>query len=283
MTSFHHYVPTALDNELETPPNQSGSSQRRVRDPNIDPALYTPSKRMRFMTHALSTTTSGSFLISNEPITSSHPIPEPVLEGPPMLAAPNWDLARADEDFSTMTRAQLVSFAECARENLGIARQHIGARDSMIEANHATMVVQSLFLKKQATVLNAKENKKKDDRTVLSMEGKGHHLTADEWIEASEAALADRTTKAAEKETKKARRADAKVRREAFEVKWKDLMEKHTEEVEKWKERCAELHTAGTRVKDLPGRPKKLTKKQFAVQEKVGEDSESSGDEGDGE
>ncbi|KAJ7573615.1 hypothetical protein C8J56DRAFT_1065754 [Mycena floridula] len=93
MASFHHYVPTALDNEPETPPNQSGSSQRWVRDPNIDPALYTPSKRMRFMTHALSTTTSGSFLISNEPITSSHPIPEPVLEGPPMLAAPNWDLA----------------------------------------------------------------------------------------------------------------------------------------------------------------------------------------------
>ncbi|KAF8211074.1 hypothetical protein K438DRAFT_1441840, partial [Mycena galopus ATCC 62051] len=58
-------------------------SQHHARDPNINPALYTPSKQMRFMTRAPSTTSSSSFLVSKDFITAKSRLPLPVLEGPP--------------------------------------------------------------------------------------------------------------------------------------------------------------------------------------------------------
>ncbi|PPQ88047.1 hypothetical protein CVT26_000593, partial [Gymnopilus dilepis] len=70
------------------------SSRRRIRDENIDPALYTPSKRIRSLYSALSSTKSGSFLLSKDPISSSTPVFSPVLELPPSsIPQPNWDLA----------------------------------------------------------------------------------------------------------------------------------------------------------------------------------------------
>jgi hypothetical protein len=72
MAAFHHNPPTAFDVDADTFVAVGGSvtPQRRARDPNIDPALYTPSKRMRFMTSALATTSSGSFLVSKDPVTT---------------------------------------------------------------------------------------------------------------------------------------------------------------------------------------------------------------------
>ncbi|PBK60943.1 hypothetical protein ARMSODRAFT_1026032 [Armillaria solidipes] len=70
---------------------QPSTPLQRVRDLNIDPSLYTPSKHMRMMTSALSLTSSGSFLIQpTVKVTSLHSIPSPVLEGPPTLRQPDW-------------------------------------------------------------------------------------------------------------------------------------------------------------------------------------------------
>ena len=109
MAAFHHYQPTALelDEDTHMGPIASGSGHgsppatqtlRRVRDPNIDPALYTPSKRMRMMTSALAGTASGSFLVSNNPVTSQSSIMHPVLEHVPVLPSPDWGLIQSNCD-----------------------------------------------------------------------------------------------------------------------------------------------------------------------------------------
>ncbi len=82
----HHQMETADDENPVTP-------SRRKRGPEIDPALYTPLKRMRIMYTALSSTSSSSFLVSKTPLTSSIPIAAPILEAVPQLPHPDWSLA----------------------------------------------------------------------------------------------------------------------------------------------------------------------------------------------
>ncbi|KAJ7710757.1 hypothetical protein B0H17DRAFT_837705, partial [Mycena rosella] len=126
-------------------------------DPAIDPVLYTPSKRMRMLTGALASTSSGSFLVSSAAITSAltvttsfSSIPAPVLEGPPALPEPDWaKAAYLDESMDRWSQNQLLEYAKGTQGDLENAHQHIRARDGIIESSHATIVVQNLFVEKQ--------------------------------------------------------------------------------------------------------------------------------------
>ncbi|KAJ7026750.1 hypothetical protein C8F04DRAFT_899115, partial [Mycena alexandri] len=120
-------------------------------DPNIDPTLYTPSKRMRMMTSALGGTASGSFLISKVPVTSQSHIAPPVLEGPPILPMPNWNLLRGSrpEDIENLSAQALRERVKALTLSLAISQQHLLARDGMIEAANAQLVVQNIFVGKQ--------------------------------------------------------------------------------------------------------------------------------------
>ena len=62
---------------LEAVQNSPSSSRRRIRDENIDPTLYTPSKRICSLYTVLGVTQSGSFLISKDPMSSFPPIIPP--------------------------------------------------------------------------------------------------------------------------------------------------------------------------------------------------------------
>ncbi|KAG6809803.1 hypothetical protein H0H92_014685 [Tricholoma furcatifolium] len=66
----HLQVP--MDYESSTEPQTP--SLKRVSDKNIDPSLFTPTKRMRSLYTALCSTSSGSFLVSKAPLTSATPI-----------------------------------------------------------------------------------------------------------------------------------------------------------------------------------------------------------------
>ena len=98
-----------------------------TRDPNIDPQLYTPSKRMRMMTSAVAGT-SGSFVVGPSKVTSQTRIPAPVLEGPPALAAPNWDhLAEPDNALEDLTREELAEYEMKMKGDLRNSHQQIRA------------------------------------------------------------------------------------------------------------------------------------------------------------
>ncbi|KAG1778972.1 hypothetical protein EV702DRAFT_936564, partial [Suillus placidus] len=116
-------------------------------DPDIDPALYTPSKRMRLMNAAISCTASGSFLISKDPVTYAHQIAHPVLEAPPKIPAPNWSLLDAKP--STMSRMELEEYMEELTDSLSSAKTHVQSRDLIIEGAHAQLIVQGLLGAKQ--------------------------------------------------------------------------------------------------------------------------------------
>jgi hypothetical protein len=97
------------------------------------------------------------------------------------------------------SQSQLLEYALGMRDSLKNARLHIKARDGIIEATQATIVVQNLFVDKQSQALHAKETKQKTQRTKLSMEGRGRHLTSDEWMEKTAEVARLRDEEAAEK------------------------------------------------------------------------------------
>ncbi|KAF8201226.1 hypothetical protein K438DRAFT_1582162 [Mycena galopus ATCC 62051] len=259
MAAFHHNPPTAFDVDPDTFVAASGSvtPQRRARDPNIDPALYTPSKRMRFMTSALSATSSGSFLVSKDPITSKSRLPPPVLEGPPSTI-PRLDLTSlqfSDQDLEKMSKNELPEASKRLRQNLGLANQHIVARDGIIESSHATIVLQNVFCERQSEALNAKEQKKKTNRVTLSMGGLGRHLTAPEWIAKTEEAQRLRDAENVAKVQRAEDREAARMAKEALEERWKEMKAAHEKAVVTWEAECRDLRAEGCRPKDLPKKP----------------------------
>ncbi|KAJ7281716.1 hypothetical protein C8J57DRAFT_1056355 [Mycena rebaudengoi] len=235
----------------------------------IDPALYTPSKRMRMMTSALGSTSSGSFLVSQASVTSLSSLPAPVLEGPPALAQPDWSqLEVTDENLGAMTKSQLLEAAGKMRANLALARQHEIAGHGRIESAHGTIVLQNLFVEKQSQALNKKENKKKTNHTKLSMGGMGRHLTAPEWIEKTAQAAREREEEAAAKVQRAGDQEVAKAVKEAREKRWKEIQVEHTAAVSAWEERCKQLLAEGCKRKDLPKKPVQEKKPKPPVVEK---------------
>jgi hypothetical protein len=169
MAAFHHHAPTRFDLEDDTHTvtaagpsrnaDQPTTPLRRARDPNIDPALYTPSKRTRLMTTTLAGTSSGSFLVSDAVINSQNSILPPMPEGPPSIPKPNFaHLDPTKPDPNDQTNSQLIARMEQLTADLALAKQHIAARDGIIEGTHAQLVVQNFFVLKQNEALHLKEN-----------------------------------------------------------------------------------------------------------------------------
>ncbi|KAJ7809841.1 hypothetical protein B0H14DRAFT_2269186, partial [Mycena olivaceomarginata] len=225
--------------------------QRRARDPMIDPALYIPSKRMRFMTSALAPTSSGSFLVSKNPVTSQSRLPAPVLEAAPTtIAQPDWTSLRlSDQDLEGMSKHQLLEATKKMWQNLGAANQQIAARDGIIESSHATIVLQNVFCERQRQALHAKENKKKSGRAVLSMGGLGRHLTDPEWIAKTREAQEARDAEAVAKVQRAEGREAAKIARETRAKEWEDIKAAHEAAVAAWERDCAARRETGCRPK----------------------------------
>ncbi|KAJ7697931.1 hypothetical protein B0H16DRAFT_1349865 [Mycena metata] len=289
MAAFHHHPPTAFNVDADTHTAAAGSattptSLRRVRDPNIDPQLYTPSKRMRMMTSALASTSSGSFLVGPAQVTSVSRIPAPVLEGPPSLAPPNWDhLAVPDDAVEGLTWKELIEYAKGMKNDLRNSQQQIRARDGIIESAHATIVVQNLHVEKQSQALHAKETKKKTKREKLPMAGRGHHLTAQELIDAAERAKRQREEEEAAKAKRAGEREVAKEAKEKLQKEWEKIKEDHEKAVDAWKEECDQLLADGVLKRNLPKKPARARKPTAPKRPTTQDDSDGSDDENDDE
>ncbi|KAF8585046.1 hypothetical protein K439DRAFT_1616261 [Ramaria rubella] len=129
-------------------------------DPNIDPSLYTPTKRIRLMTAALSGMSLGSFLVSSSPIASSQTIAPPVLEAAPVNAAPDWSLIEKQDTHSWQSQTQLQEHIGALETSLQLARRAIMVQDGIIEGSHAQLVIQDLHVQKLHQSLHAKEKQK---------------------------------------------------------------------------------------------------------------------------
>jgi hypothetical protein len=226
----------------------------RVLDPALDPSLFTPRKRMRAVSSALAGTTTGSFLVSRDPITSAQRIAPPVIELAIPTATPDYSLMKLDP--TRMNHADLVrSFCDL-QANYGLSGRRDVAQQSIMEAQGAQLVVQHLHLDKLNQQLHERETKKDDDRGhVLFPEGKGRVLTDDIVIEAERAAEQERERKKHAKYASKEARAAKKRERAHAEVEWEGIKRRHELAVAAWERDCEQLTTSGTRKKDLPKRP----------------------------
>ncbi|KAF8893200.1 hypothetical protein CPB84DRAFT_1732307 [Gymnopilus junonius] len=279
MAVFDPNLPTPLtpvngsQRALETVENSPSSSRRRRRDENIDPSLYTPSKRIRSLYTALGATHTGSFLVSKDPITSSTPIFSPVLEHPPSsIPQPDWNLAKSPVK-SYQSRESLIFENMALRDSLHSAQTHVNARDLIIEGAHAQLVIQNIHLQKSNAALNKQEQRKKNDRALL-FNGKGQVLTSDEFRAKIREQNAAREAATAEKMKK----ADARLARKnamaVVEEEWARIKQDHEQAVKAWEIECQKLKDQNIPKRSWPPKPRRARKPKLPEVEEEEDEEE---------
>ncbi|KAH9955518.1 hypothetical protein BJV74DRAFT_790752, partial [Russula compacta] len=96
---------------------------KHVIDESIDPVLFMPSKQIRSLYSAMSSTSSGSFLVLKTPHTSAMPIIPPILKGPLLITLPDWHLTSPCGPI-LLTQAELERENDEFRKNLYQAETH---------------------------------------------------------------------------------------------------------------------------------------------------------------
>ncbi|KAF8576616.1 hypothetical protein K439DRAFT_1280100, partial [Ramaria rubella] len=210
----------------------------------------TPTKWTRLLTSRPASTSSGSLLVSQKPITSSHTITQPVLEAPPPLEEPDWSLLGSAPGAAYETQSKLETRNTELTKALHLARLHIQSRDHILEGVHAQMVVQNLHLDKINAALKGKENKAAK-KTDLFPQGLGCHMTDSSFVQALEEDNAMRDNAAVAKGQRESDCLQRKAEKEAIELELKATA------VEEWKAEVKTLTAAGTRKKEFLKKPKR--------------------------
>jgi hypothetical protein len=130
MAAFNHRDVTAFDSSPDARPHAPLSSitnlststpAPRIVDRAIDPILFTPTKHMRIMTSTLAGTSTGSFLVGKECITSVQSVADPVFERPIHIQSPQWNLLQEQIPGPDQTQQELVDKIAALTFNLDLA------------------------------------------------------------------------------------------------------------------------------------------------------------------
>ena len=282
MASFNANPPTAFatsrSTHTEPCPTETTDDEnpalvtpsRRKLGPEVDPSLYTPSKRMRILYTGLSSTSSGSFLVSKTPLTSSTPIAAPVLEAVPPLPRPDWSLAYGAPAAACQT---LQKENELLKKHLQQAHTLSRVQDSIIEGSSATMVVQNLHLCKLNGTLYGQETEKISRRTLIIDSSKGQVYSNDAIHEGIFAQEERKKALAAEKRSRADGRAAKKEAQAKLEEEWKRIKIIHDEAIKIWKVDCDRLASEGVPKKNWPKGPTRPRKPKLpATLEVIDED-----------
>ncbi|KAJ7468879.1 hypothetical protein B0H11DRAFT_1869004 [Mycena galericulata] len=212
-------------------------SRRRSREDdleNIDPVLWSPSKKMRTLYAYLGSTSEGSLLLRSPKIKSSdNAILPPVIQNvPSAVSTPNWSLSTPSTSSEPYkSRGQLETEIAVLKKELVLVHQNITVRDQIIEEGNATMVLQNLGLKKMNQALHQQEEKATTDCAKL-FKGKAQCLSSDEFYQAVVNTEKRREEKEAGKEANKVARQKKKEMREEVEREWAAMKERHISAVE---------------------------------------------------
>ncbi len=219
-------------------PGQSGAV---ARDPCIDPTLYTPSKRMCSLYAELSLTSSGSFLVSKVKITLSTPILRPVLEAPPPLLDPDWDLLNEGiNEKPWVTTKEVQEENRVLQESLATAHLHIKSQDMMLEGAHAQLTYQNLHLEKMNYALKNKEERTKNNRALL-FDGTAQVLSSTEFEDKIKEQKKKASDKEKQKEENAEKRCTARRKREEREAQWEQIKANHKARLAEWTAECQKL------------------------------------------
>ena len=275
MAAFNHRDVTTFDSSPDARSHAPLSSitnpstptpAPRIVDCAIDPTLFTPMKCMCIMTSALAGTSTGSFLVRKEHITSVQSIANPVFKRPILIQSPQWNLLQERIPGPDQTQKELVDKIAALTFNLDLARQQIAAKDSTIEASNAQLAVQGVYNKQLNEALNTKENKKETDRTQLAGAIGGPRVwTEDKFVAQVASEKVEREKKAADKVQRQLGREQKKAAKAATDDIWKGMVDAHKVEVDAWTAECAHLRVLKVKVKDLPKKPKGPAKPKAVV------------------
>ncbi|KAF5390901.1 hypothetical protein D9757_003917 [Collybiopsis confluens] len=241
--SHRHVVALSSRITLNTPqhstPCTPTPTHKRPRTPIDD----TPSKRMRITYAGLSSTSSGSFLTSRDPYTSSTPFPRMLKRAPVEISEPDWSLLQSPVDPREYVWKEAMGTKISALTTaLGQARNQILALQMNQEIFSAQTVLQDMALMKMNQVTT----------------------------EAIAETLKNQREEEARKQAKK--KAGAKMREQKKELKvriddeWRSIMKKHRLDLKAYDVECKRLLFEGTQKKDLPPRPKHITKRELTSQ-----------------
>lgn len=150
-------------------------------------------------------------------MTSSHRIPSPILESPPPLPPPDWNLLATPPSSRYQSNNQLQNWNQKLTEPLACAQRVITAHELMGEHCDAQLIIQHCILQKQNKSMKAKENKKNDDCTKLLPKGMGRHLTEAGFIQAVRDKETEKQQKLDEKEGRKVARWAKKSVKQSIE------------------------------------------------------------------
>ena len=223
-------------------------------DEDINLLLHTPSKLIWMMQAGLKAVASGSFLISDELYKSSTPILEPVLEVPPAaLPQPNWQLAGSPEKMWVSWESLQIE-NQHLRESLHHVQEHVQVRDQVIERNNVQLLYQNLHLYKTNRPLNLKENKGKQDHTML-LDNEGQVFSSDSFMKKLEQLDRARREKAAVKTRNADVRSAKKEAMAAVEKEWVRIKEQHNIDMKAWEVECQWLVSEKVPQKSWPKKP----------------------------
>ena len=229
-------------------------STKHSQDSNPNDTPDSPSKCMRIMTSVLASTSSGSFLVSKTPYTSSQPFPRVPKRVPANVAQPNWSLLETVPCSNFyQSKSEMAKKISELTESLQASKQQVEAYMAMTEVQTAQMVLQDMSLLKMNQTIMAKEKKKKDDHTKIHMNGFGQLFTNDECI----TLVKEQAIQRQEKENKKGKRAERqtkKAEKENIECEWKEIKAAHAKNIKSWERDCEKL--IGVSKKNLPKKPR---------------------------
>jgi hypothetical protein len=146
-TSPSHF-PTASTNHGQTllpRPIIPACHPQESCNPNIDPSLdpETPSKKMCIMYGALTSTSTGSLLLSKAHLTSSYSIRSPVLETLLELLQPDWSVLQPKLPSGPKSPHTLGTKIETLTSQLNCAHDIICAHELMDEQKNAQLSIPS--------------------------------------------------------------------------------------------------------------------------------------------
>ena len=238
----------------------------------VDPSLFTPTKWMHIMAGSLAGMSTGSFLVNKPRITSEQIIESPIFEQPVVIPDPDWSLLQrpfTKSESSNQTKTELEEQITKLTLSLDLSCQQIAAKNSTIKSANAQLAVQAVYNSCLNEALNMKENKKENDHTKLFPQGKPCVLTSDQFFAEVSESKRGWEEDAKAKAARAVEQENKKVLKAAADVVWKNLLDVHKLAVTTWEAKCVVLQENGTKVKDLPRKPKRLIKPKATVEVKL--------------
>ncbi|KIJ23158.1 hypothetical protein M422DRAFT_276329 [Sphaerobolus stellatus SS14] len=222
------------------------------------PRAFTPSGMTRVLISRLSATTSGSFLISESPLKSSIPVQTPILESPPALPMPNWDVTNVSLELTEYTKEELGEIIIELAQELTSAQAHLLARDGSITRLQAQLIIQNIHLLKMNKALQAKERgKEKDTRLQMFPGGFGCVLTDDDVIALQDETAARKRAKETHRKRKMKEKQDKEQILAEQKRQWDLIREEYAEATAAYKQECARLKGLGVKRGSWPKPPKR--------------------------